>query len=82
VTDTVTAISGCDMLRGMKMIEFVGAPGSPQAGKPVFVNPETVGIVLEGAGSKPGREITAVHCGGFPVLVDGSLEATLAALGR
>jgi hypothetical protein len=64
------------------MIEFVGAPGSPQAGKPVYINPDTVGIVAEGAGSKAGREITAVHCGGFPVLVAGNVQATLEALKR
>ncbi len=64
----------------MKLIEFVGGHGSPQAGKPVFVNPETVGIVTEGAGSKPNRPVTAVHCGGLPVLVSGTVEETLNAL--
>ena len=66
----------------MKTIEFVGAQGSPQAGKPVHINPETVGIVVEGVGSKPGKEVTAVHCGGFPVLVAGTVEQTLALLAR
>lgn len=66
----------------MKLIEFVGGHGSPQAGKPVFVNPETVGIVTEGTGSKPNRPVTAVHCGGLPILVSGSVQDVLNALSR
>lgn len=64
----------------MKLIQFVGGHGSPQAGKPVFVNPETVGIVTEGPGSKPGRPVTAIQCGGFPILVAGTVQDTLSAL--
>lgn len=64
----------------MKMIEFVGGQGSPQVGKPVFVNADSVGIIFEGQGSKDNRPVTAIHCGGFPVLVAGSLTDTLAAL--
>lgn len=66
----------------MKLVEFVGAHGTPQAGKPVHVNPETVGIVTEGAGSKRDRPITAIHCGGFPVLVAGTVQDTLASLAQ
>ena len=66
----------------MKLVQFVGGHGSPQAGKPVFVNADAVGIVFEGQGSKDGRPLTAIHCGGFPVLVAGSLDDTLAALNR
>jgi hypothetical protein len=66
----------------MKFIEFVRGPGSPQAGKPVHVNADAVGIVFEGQGSKPDRPVTAIHCGGFPVLVAGSLQDTLSALAQ
>ncbi|MFC7379061.1 hypothetical protein [Brevundimonas sp. GCM10030266] len=66
----------------MRFVQFVGGHGSPVAGKPVFVNADAVGIVFEGAGSKDGRPITAIHCGGFPVLVAGSIQETLAALRR
>ena len=64
----------------MKTVLFQGGHGSPQAGKPVHVNPEAVGIIFEGQGSKPDRPVTAIHCGGFPVLVAGSVEDVLAAL--
>lgn len=64
----------------MKMVEFVGGHGSPQAGKPVFVNPENVGTVTEGAGSKEGRSVTLIQCGGFPVLVAGSVRDILTLL--
>lgn len=64
----------------MRLVQFIGAPNSPQAGRPVFGNPEAVGVVVEGQGSKDGSRATAIHCGGFPVLVAGSLEETLQAL--
>ncbi|MBB5745184.1 hypothetical protein GGR13_000756 [Brevundimonas variabilis] len=64
----------------LDFVEFVGAPGSPQAGKPIFVNPEMVGIVVESESSQPGNEITAIECGGFPVLVAGTVEQVLFAL--
>lgn len=64
----------------MKTVKFIGGHGSPQAGKPVHVNPEAVGVVFEGQGSKHDRPVTAIHCGGFPVLVSGSIEDVLAAL--
>ncbi|MBB5745211.1 hypothetical protein [Brevundimonas variabilis] len=64
----------------MNFVEFVGGPGSPQAGKPIFVNPEMVGIVVESESSRPGNETTAIECGGFPVLVAGSVQQVLFAL--
>ncbi|MNS06328.1 hypothetical protein D3C72_377500 [compost metagenome] len=66
----------------MKFVNFVGGHGSPQAGKPVHVNADAVGIIVEGQGSKPDRPVTAIHCGGFPVLVAGSVEETLSALSQ
>lgn len=66
----------------MRLVKFTGGHGSPQAGKPVYVNAEAVGIVSEGPGSKEGRPVTAIHCGGFPVLVAGSVQETLSALGE
>lgn len=66
----------------MKIVKFVGGYGSPQAGKPVHVNADAVGIIFEGQGSKPDRPVTAIYCGGFPVLVAGSVDETLAALSQ
>ncbi len=65
----------------MKIVQFVGAHTSPLAGKPVFVNPLAVGFVTEGMGSKEGKPVTAIHCGGNPTLVSSSVEETLAKLG-
>lgn len=65
----------------MDAVQFVAAHSSPLAGKPVVINPAVVGIVTEGAGSKPDKPVTAIHCGGLPVLVAGSLEDALAKLG-
>lgn len=64
----------------MRFVQFVGGHGSPQAGKPVFVSADAVGIVFEGVGSKESRPVTAIHCGGFPVLVEGSVSDVLRAL--
>ncbi len=64
----------------MKIVKFIGAHSSPQAGKPIHLNADAVRIILEGPGSKHDRPVTAIHCGGFPVLVAASLEDTLAAL--
>ncbi len=64
----------------MKTVTFTGGHGSSQADKPVHVNPEAVGIVFEGQVAKADRPVTAIHCGGFPVLVAGSVEDVLAAL--
>lgn len=48
----------------MKIVKFVGAHSSPQAGKPIHVNPDAVGIIFEG----PGRS-----------MIDPSLRSTVAA---
>lgn len=65
----------------MKLILFIGGHGSPQAGKPVYVNPEAVGLVTEAPHSKEGRRVTQIYIGSFPMGVAGSLEETLAKLG-
>lgn len=65
----------------LKIVQFIIAHNAPQAGKPVFVNPENVGFVIEGHGSKDNRPVTAIYIGSFPILVSGGVDEALTRLG-
>lgn len=65
----------------MDAVQFTGAQSSLLAGKPIVVNPAAVGMVTEGAGSTPDKPVTAIYCGGLPLLVVGDLAQILSKLG-